>query len=91
MKAHLDLAAGRTNRALKAFEQASKAERRLIYTEPPYYPRPVAEPWGKAALRANKPALAERAFAIALKQYPNDSHVGATSGHPVAASAGGER
>ena len=49
LQAHLELAEGRTGRALKLFDQASKAERQLIYTEPPYYPRPVAEPWGRAA------------------------------------------
>jgi tetratricopeptide (TPR) repeat protein len=75
MQAHLELAAGRTDRALKLFEQASKAERHLIYTEPAYYPRPVAEPWGRAALKAYKPQLSERAFRIALEQYPNDAHV----------------
>ena len=75
MEAHLELAAGRTDRALKLFELASKTERHLIYTEPPYYPRPVAEPWGRAALKANKPQLSERAFRIALAQYPNDAHV----------------
>ncbi len=75
MEAHLELASGRTDRALKLFAQASKAERHLIYTEPPYYPRPVAEPWGRAALKANKPQLSDRAFRIALEQYPNDAHV----------------
>ena len=70
----MELAAGNTSRALKQFEQASKAERRLIYTEPPYYPRPVAEPWGRAAIKANKAGLGARAFRIALEQYPNDAH-----------------
>ncbi len=72
--AHLELAEGRSGRAFKQFEQASRAERRLVYTEPPYYPRPVAEPWGRAAIKANKPGLSERAFRIALEQYPNDAH-----------------
>src|SRR5664279_102 len=74
LQAHLELADGHAGRALKQFEQASKAERRLVYTEPPYYPRPVAEPWGRAALRANKVQLSARAFRIALEQYPNDAH-----------------
>ena len=74
LQAHIELADGHTGRALKLFEQASKAERRLVYTEPPYYPRPVAEPWGRAALKANKPALSERAFRVALEQYPGDAH-----------------
>jgi tetratricopeptide (TPR) repeat protein len=74
LQAHLELADGQTGRAFKQFELASKAERRLTYTEPPYYPRPVAEPWGRAALKANKASLSERAFRIALEQYPNDAH-----------------
>jgi hypothetical protein len=74
LQAHMDLAAGSTGHALKQFELASKAERRLVYTEPPYYPRPVAEPWGRAAIRANKAKLGARAFRIALEQYPNDAH-----------------
>src|SRR5450432_1257398 len=78
LQAHLELADGHTGRALKQFEQASKAERRLVYTEPPYYPRPVAEPWGRAARKANKAGVSERAFRIALEQYPNDAH--ATAG-----------
>jgi tetratricopeptide (TPR) repeat protein len=75
MQAHVELAGGHTDRALKRFEQASKAERRLVYTEPPYYPRPVAEPWGRAAQKANRVPLSARAFRIALEQYPNDAHV----------------
>jgi len=87
MQAHLELAEGHTDRALKLFEQASKAERRLVYTEPPYYPRPVAEPWGRAALKSNKAQLSERAFRIALEQYPNDAHV-PHAGSSTAAVAG---
>jgi tetratricopeptide (TPR) repeat protein len=86
LMAHLELAEGRGGRALKLFEQASKAERHLIYTEPPYYPRPVAEAWGHAALKANKTGLSERAFRIALEQYPNDAHAGAVKA-PVSSSA----
>ena len=77
LQAHLELADGHTGRALRQFEQASQAERRLVYTEPPYYPRPVAEPWGRAALKANHPRLSQRAFRIALQQYPNDAHASA--------------
>jgi tetratricopeptide (TPR) repeat protein len=84
MEAHLELAAGHADQSLKLFEQASKAERRLLYAEPPYYPRPVAEPWGRAALKANKPQVSERAFRIALEQYPNDAHVPHASSGAVA-------
>jgi tetratricopeptide (TPR) repeat protein len=74
LSAHLTLAAGDLSRAVKQFEAASKAERRLTYTEPPYYPRPVAEVWGRVAAKANQPAVSERAFRIALEQYPSDAH-----------------
>ena len=71
---HIELADAQVDRALKQLEAASKAERRLTYTEPPYYPRPVAEAMGHAALKSNKPAIAERAFRTALEQYPSDAH-----------------
>ncbi len=71
---HLAVAEGSAGRGLKLLEIASKSERRLTYTEPPYYPRPVAEAVGHVALKSNKPAVAERAFRTALEQYPSDSH-----------------
>ena len=74
MTAHLDLVDGHTAKALKEFETASKAERKLRYTEPPYYPRPVAEPWGRAAQKAGKMDEARRAFRVAQEQYPGDTH-----------------
>jgi tetratricopeptide (TPR) repeat protein len=86
LQAHLEMADGHTARALKQFAQASKAERRLVYTEPPYYPRPVAEPWGLAALKANRSRLSERAFRIALEQYPNDAHAKAGAVQPPSSS-----
>jgi tetratricopeptide (TPR) repeat protein len=88
MQAHLEMAEGLTDRALKQFAQASKAERRLTYTEPPYYPRPVAEPWGHAAHRAGKQAEADRAVAIALAQYPNDAHATGQERSSKTATAG---
>jgi len=74
MMGHIELADAQVDKALKQLEAASKAERRLTYTEPPYYPRPVAEAMGHAALKSNKPAVAERAFRTALEQYPSDAH-----------------
>ncbi|MGO9260886.1 MAG: hypothetical protein ACLQU1_31950 [Bryobacteraceae bacterium] len=71
---HIELAAGRVSRALKQLAAASKAERRLTYTEPPYYPRPVAEVIGHVALKNHQPAVAQRAFRTALEQYPADAH-----------------
>ena len=71
---HLELSAGHVDRALKQLSASSKAERRLTYTEPPYYPRPVAEAVGHVALRNHQPAVAGRAFRTALDQYPADAH-----------------
>lgn len=71
---HLDIAQGHVEKGLRQLETASKAERKLTYTEPPYYPRPVAEAMGHAALRSHKPAVAEKSFRIALEQYPADAH-----------------
>ena len=71
---HIEIAGGRVDRGLKQLQAASKAERKLTYTEPPYYPRPVAEAWGHAALKSNKFGLADRAFKVALIQYPGDAH-----------------
>ena len=49
-----------------------KAERALLYTEPPSYPRPVAEVLGRKALAKGKLAVAEDAFRQALDYYPED-------------------
>jgi tetratricopeptide (TPR) repeat protein len=70
----LEVARGHADRGLKLLEAASKAERRLTYAEPPWYPRPVAEALGKLAVKHNRNALAEKAFRIALDQYPADAH-----------------
>src|SRR5262249_55657474 len=70
---HLEMADGRVGRGLKLLGEASKAERHLTYTEPPYYPRPVAESLGAWALKSHRPSAAEKAFRIALEQYPADA------------------
>jgi hypothetical protein len=51
-------------------ERAARHERRLVYSEPPYYPRPVYEALGRAAVKQGDLRLAERAFRNALEQYP---------------------
>jgi tetratricopeptide (TPR) repeat protein len=91
LTAHLDMADGHTSKALKDFETASKAERKLTYTEPPYYPRPVAEPWGHAAQKAGKMDEARRAFRIALEQYPGDAHAALAGEGSTAPAAQGFR
>jgi tetratricopeptide (TPR) repeat protein len=66
----LYLAQGKSKQAWKVLESASGAERALRYNEPPIYPRPIAEAWGQAALRAGNRKLAEKAFGIALQELP---------------------
>ncbi len=74
MQGHLELAKGQVDKALKQLEIASRAERKLTYTEPPYYPRPAAEAWGHAAYANGKKSLADKAYRAALEQYPGDTH-----------------
>jgi tetratricopeptide (TPR) repeat protein len=67
---HLNLAEGKLDSGIKKLEQAANMERHLVYSEPPYYPRPVLEVLGEAALKNGKLPEAETAFRKALEQYP---------------------
>ena len=67
---HLKLAEGKPDAGMKKLEQAANMERHLVYSEPPYYPRPVLEVLGEAALKNGKLPEAESAFRKALEQYP---------------------
>jgi tetratricopeptide (TPR) repeat protein len=71
---HIDIARQRLTSGLKKLEAASRDERRLLYSEPPHYPRPVAEALGYAEMRRGNSQAAERAFRVALEQYPADHH-----------------
>jgi tetratricopeptide (TPR) repeat protein len=70
---HLKLAEGKVGGSMKKLEEAARAERRMNYTEPPYYPRPVNEALGQRALENGKNAVAEAAFRRALEQYPESA------------------
>ena len=63
-------AAGKIDKSLRTLQAAVRAERALRYTEPPSYPRPVAEILGRKALDKGKLQIAEDAFRQALEQYP---------------------
>lgn len=67
---HLKLAEGKVDPGMKLLEQAAKTELHLNYSEPPYYPRPVLEALGQAALKHGRTKDAESAFRRALEQYP---------------------
>ena len=74
LDAQLALARGNWKKARKQFEKAITAERALRYNEPPNYPRPAAEALGQAAMRKGDARTAERAFRVALEQFPSDWH-----------------
>jgi Flp pilus assembly protein TadD len=67
---HLKLADGKLEPGLKKLHEAANMELHMMYSEPPYYPRPVLEALGQAALKNGKLNEAESAFRRALKQYP---------------------
>ncbi len=52
------------------FAKAAGLEADLLYTEPPYYPRPVVEAWGHAALKLRDWGSAEKAYREAVSREP---------------------
>jgi len=64
------LAEGKLDAGLKKLDQAAGMELRMMYSEPPYYPRPVLEAMGQVALKNGRLQEAESAFRRALEQYP---------------------
>ena len=70
LEGHVLAAQGKTDAAIKTLKTASKEQRKLRYSEPPHYPRPVNEALGEVALRAGKTAEARTAFRTALEDLP---------------------
>ncbi len=85
---HIELAAGSVKRGLKTLAAAAKKEHALVYTEPPYYPRPVSEALGIAAMKQGQKKLAAAAFRDELKQYPGSARALAGLGQASPADAG---
>jgi tetratricopeptide (TPR) repeat protein len=67
---HILASQGKVGKGLKTLENASKAQRKLRYSEPAYYPRPVAEALGEVALKHGKKSTAEAAFRSCLEDLP---------------------
>jgi hypothetical protein len=59
---------GNRKKANRLFAQAADREARLMYTEPPSYPRPVVEGWANTALATRDFATAERQYREALNR-----------------------
>jgi tetratricopeptide (TPR) repeat protein len=60
----------KTDRALAALQKLSKRQRALTYSEPPFYPRPVAEAIARIAMDAGKLDIAAKAWQESLEQFP---------------------
>jgi tetratricopeptide (TPR) repeat protein len=73
VRGHVMIAEGKVDDGLRTLAKASELEGKLVYSEPSWYPRPVAEGMGWSALRHGKISEAQRAFATALRQYPADA------------------
>ena len=73
LDAHVLASEGKIDASIKAFHNTSAAQRKLRYSEPPYYPRPVNEALGEVALKAGKTAEATTAFRTALSDLPGSA------------------
>lgn len=73
LEGHILAAEGKYKPAMHELSAASVAQRKLRYSEPPYYPRPVSEAIGEIALHAGQLADAESAFRLALSDLPGSS------------------
>lgn len=61
-------------KAWTTFRKAAATEAALIYTEPPSYPRPVAEGMGNTALAIGDAKVAEEGYREALAREPGSGH-----------------
>ncbi|HTB11657.1 MAG TPA: hypothetical protein VK752_08800 [Bryobacteraceae bacterium] len=67
---HIEVAEGKIGKGLKTLDNVAKVERKMRYSEPVRYPRPVSEALGEEALRHGKKAMAEAAFRLSLEEFP---------------------
>lgn len=67
---HILIARKKTAEGIEKLKVAASRERALVYSEPPFYPRPVNEALGRVAMAAGRTEVAEKAFREALEQYP---------------------
>ena len=68
---HIQVADGSLRKGLKTLENVSKTQRKLRYSEPAWYPRPVAEALGEVAAKHGKRTIAESAFRTCLEDMPS--------------------
>jgi tetratricopeptide (TPR) repeat protein len=70
LEATITARAGKRAKANELFRKAADREARLMYTEPPSYPRPVVEGWANVALATGDVAGAEIAYRETLAREP---------------------
>jgi tetratricopeptide (TPR) repeat protein len=73
LEGHILAAEGKYKQAMSELGSAAVAQRKVRYTEPPIYPRPVDEAIGEIALHAGQFSEAESAFRLSLAQLPGSS------------------
>jgi tetratricopeptide (TPR) repeat protein len=70
LEATLEARAGKSRASRQRFAEAALRESSMLYTEPPAYPRPVAEGWGHVALETRDYRSADQAYLRALSMEP---------------------
>jgi tetratricopeptide (TPR) repeat protein len=70
LEATIEARAGKRREAQQHFDEAARREASMLYTEPPAYPRPVAEGWGHVALETGDHRAADQAYVRALAIEP---------------------
>jgi tetratricopeptide (TPR) repeat protein len=70
LEAAIAARSGDRAKANDLFKKAAERESKMIYTEPPSYPRPVVEGWGNVALATGDAVTAEQAYRQALDREP---------------------
>ncbi len=73
LTAHILAAKGKLPQAIEKLKKTVLRERALVYSEPPFYPRPVNDALGRLALKAGNMEVAEKAYREALEQYPDSA------------------
>ncbi len=69
LSGHIAAARGNVDQALKRLEKVADRQRGLTYSEPPFYPRPVADLIARLAMKAGKLDIAEKAWKASLEQF----------------------
>ncbi|HEY6125982.1 MAG TPA: hypothetical protein VIV63_15120 [Steroidobacteraceae bacterium] len=70
LEASIEARAGKRRASRRHFDEAALREASMLYTEPPAYPRPVAEGWGHVALETGDYGTADKAYLRALAIEP---------------------